>query len=151
MDSFFEQSNITPIEARTLSKSAAFRRIKVGSRTIDCYESTDVSRATIDAMVENFKNIIKDWPANEPHYSIWDQIQTKSLVLMTPYMKARYAEGYAIAKCPLVVAVVVNETFLEDDSRNYLHKQQFDIKDTTAFFTTFEKGLNWLKNWGTGA
>lgn len=151
MDSFFQKADITPLEAQSLSRSAAFRRIKLGSRTIDCYESTDVARASIDAMVEKFKSIIKDWPASDAHFSLWDQTQTKSLVLMTPYMKARYAEGYAIAKCPLVVAVIVNENFLEDDSRNYLRKQQLDIKDTTAFFNSFEKGLNWLKNWGAGA
>jgi hypothetical protein len=107
------------------------------------------TRASINALIEKFKGIIQVWPGSEPHFSLWDQTQTKSVVLMTPYMKARYAEGYAIAKCPLVVAVIVNENFLEDDSRNYLRRQQFDVKDTTAFFTAFDKGLDWLKNWGT--
>ena len=127
-----------------LSPGVTYERISVGPQIIDIMKMKNTSRSTVDISIGRFGEIIQTWPEDQTHYSLWNMLEAKSVVLMTPYMKAKVTEGYMAAKCKLVVAVVVNESFLDADSRAFLKKQNLDVKDVTGFFSNVENGLAWL-------
>src|SRR5258708_3197793 len=127
-----------------LSPGVTYERISVGPQIIDIMKMKNTSRSTVDISIGRFGEIIQTWPEDQTHYSLWNMLEAKSVVLMTPYMKAKVTEGYMAAKSKLVVAVVVNESFLDADSRAFLKKQNLDVKDVTGFFSNVENGLAWL-------